>query len=110
MSLHQYSIVVHNQYSISRKTYDIGSATVIVLSNCDRQRVTVNIITTHPYKRYSTKVTRRPEINSALANYKKLRNIFFYYYYYYCTNNNNNTTLHNINRVKTIHKNGLLYY
>jgi len=83
---------------------------VIVLSNHDRQRVTVNVITTHPYKRHSTKVTRRPEIDSALANYKKLIKNYFDYYYYWCTNNKNNTTLHNINRVKTIHKNGLLYY
>jgi beta-lactam-binding protein with PASTA domain len=82
MSLHQYSIVVHNQYSISRQTYDRGSATVIVLSNRDRQRVTVNVITTHPYKRHSTKVTRCLEVNSASANYKKLRKNYFYNYYY----------------------------
>jgi hypothetical protein len=82
MSLHQYSIVVHNQYSISQETYKIGSATGIVLSNHDRQRVTVNVITTHPYKRHSTKVTRRPEIDSALANYKKLIKNYFDYYYY----------------------------
>jgi len=41
---------------------------VIVLSNRDRQRVTVNVITMHPYKRHSNKVTRHPEINSASAN------------------------------------------
>ena len=82
MSLHQYSIVVHNQYCISRETYDIGSATGIGLSNRDRQRVTVNVITTHPYKRHSTKVTRHPEINSASANSKKSGNNFIDYYYY----------------------------
>jgi hypothetical protein len=82
MSLHQYSIVVHNEYSISQETYKKGSATGIVLSNHDRQRVTVNVITTHPYKRHSTKVTRRPEIDSALANYKKLIKNYFDYYYY----------------------------
>jgi hypothetical protein len=67
MSLHQYSIVVNNQYSISRRMYDIRSA-VIVLSNRDRQSVIVSIITMHPYKRHGTKVTRCPEINSASAN------------------------------------------
>ena len=68
MSLHQYSIVAHNQYSISRETYDIGSATGIGLSNRDRQSVIVRFITTHPYKRHGSKVTRHPEINSASAN------------------------------------------
>ena len=82
MSLHQYSIVVHNQYSISRETYDIGSATGIGLSNRDRQRVTVNGTLLSGHTKEITKVTRRPEINSASANFKKWKNNSIYYYYY----------------------------
>jgi len=59
MSVHQYSIVVHNQYSISRETYDIGNATGIVLSNRDRQRVTANIT----LLRIHTKDTKMYNIN-----------------------------------------------
>jgi hypothetical protein len=82
ISLQQYSIVAHNQYSISHETYDIGSATGIGLSNRDRQRVTVNGTLLSGRTKEITKVTRRPEINSASANFKKLKNNCIYYYYY----------------------------
>jgi len=82
ISLQQYSIVAHNQYSISCETYDIGSATGIGLSNRDRQRVTVNGTLLSGHTKEITKVTRRPEINSASANFKKLKNNCIYYYYY----------------------------
>ena len=51
ISLEQYSIVAHNQYSISCDTYDIGSAMGIGLSNRDRQRITVNgaLLSGHTY-------------------------------------------------------------
>jgi len=82
ISLEQYSIVAHNQYSISCETYDIGSATGIGLSNRDRQRVTVNGTLLSGHTKEITKVTRRPEINSASAYFKKWKNNSIYYYYY----------------------------
>jgi len=79
ISLEQYSIVAHNQYSISCETYDIGSATGIGLSNRDRQRVTVNGTLLSGHTKEITKVTRRPEINSASAYFKKWKNNSIYY-------------------------------